>query len=542
MSDTDIFFDAPPIGEAVVAYFALPENCTVTGTTIEPAGEAYTGNLNRESFGTTVSPAGAGGASDIFIVDFHAFRTVIAVGLLNTGVTISSVYMWLGTNFFTTPTDGAINPDLLTNNPKTQYPYTYFDEVNTPKIKVQLSAALSPADFKEKFIVLGRSFPLNLRAKLGDEDSFWAAPGEFSKKASLPPLAESLNRLKEKGDYGESGIPLVLFSDAPGNVTVPVNAIGCRLEKILVEGNETAKVQLKASEPEEGNTGTVTAGIVLPGFNAGGAGTPAEEKVDTSEAVTLTSPPIGLPGSQIRLDQIGFDLEGVILSDFSVKVSPVFTAAIKLEPVADLSLHGFKLLLGKDVSADLQLLAEIQAAREGKPSADDVLASAPIEIDKTPLEQDSWVEVLFPEAVDLTAENIYWIVVKSKTGNAQWKGRLPTAGGAEEKTTGQFMYSKNAGLTWRNHIVSGFFMPTVEPSLVDNSRLLAVTFSIDGGTPKQMPVIYAKEVAQTETLTALNKTITLDDEGKIDLTLRVTARQAGIIRLSKVFVDYAMEL
>ena len=537
MSDMDIFYDTPPMGEAVVASILVPENGEIKSTDIELAGEAFIDNLNQEQFGTKVSPAGSGSSSDTFIVDFHAFRTILAVGLVNSSVTISEVYMWLGTNFFTSGSGGSINPNLLLNNPKTHLSYTYFDEVNTTKIKVKLSSSFSLDDFKVKFKVLGRSFPLNLRAKLGEEDPFWAAPGEFSKTTSLPPLAETLNRLKSQGNGSGDGIPLTLISDAPGNVTIRINTIDCHLEKVQLQGNETAKVQLKAGKPVK----------------------------NTLDPISLKSPPIGEPGSQIRLEHIGFDLEGVILSDFGVKVSPVFTAAVNIETPVDLTVQGFKLLLGKDVSPDLELLAEIQTERDGLPCADEVLVSSPIQVDHTTVEQDFWIEVLFEETIQLKTGKKYWLVLKSKTGSTQWKGYLDTDGDndPEKARPGRLKYSKNAGQTWQDHKVTGFFMLLSDPPRPKNKQILQVGFAFKEelviGTPQMeepvlLPVmgpgetvqengyVYVKEAAQTENPVVLDKVITLDNEGKIDLKLRIIGKQDGFIQLSNAFADYSIVL
>lgn len=489
-------------GETVVERFVIPEHTSVINTDLELAGEAFIGNLNQEQFGTTVSPAGSGSSSDTFIVDFHAFRTILAVGLVNSSVTISEVYMWLGTNFYTQKADGSIEPDLLNtgNVISTHHPYTYFTEVNTPKIKVILNASMTADEFKNKFEVKGRSFPLNLRAKLGDEDPFWASPGEFSKAASLPPLTETLNRLKSQGNGSENEIPLALISDGPGKVTVRKKEIGFHLEKIQLNENDTAKVSLEADNPVE---------------------------------VTLTSPSIGDPNSQILLEQVGFDMEGVILSDFGVKVSPVFSAAIKIEPPVDLKVQGFKVLLGNDVSPDLELFAEIQADQEGQPFADEVLGSAPIEVDQKTIEQDSWLEVNFEESIDLKTEKTYWLVLKSKTGTAEWKGYRQTPTGPTQ--IGGFKYTKNAGQTWQDHIVTGYFMLVSDPPQVDNQQFLPVIFEIEGTRQEN---VYVKEAVHSIDPIILNKQITLDDQGRINLILSVSSEHDGWIQLSKAFIDY----
>lgn len=489
-------------GETVIIDLTIPGFTSVKNTDIQLAGETFTGNLNREDFGTTVSPAGSGSSSNTFIVDFHAFRTVIGVSANVCSIPVESVYMWLGTNFFTKGTEASIIPDLLdtVNIISYQYPYTYkyFTEVNTPKIKVELNSELSLDEFKNNFEVLGRSFPLNLRAKLGDEDPFWAAPGEFSKTATLPPLAETLERLKSQGNGSEIEIPLVLISDAPGKVEVRKKEISYHLEKIQINDNDTAKVLLTAG---------------------------------SEETITFKSPPIGDPGAQIHLDRVGFEAGGVILSDMGVKVSPVFTAAIKIEPPEDITLRGFKVLLGKDVSPDLELFAEIQPDQEGEPAAEETLASSPIEVDHTTIEQDFWQEVNLEESIDLITEKSYWLVLKSKTGTAEWKGYLET----NTSQQGRFKYTKNAGQTWNDHKVTGYFMLISDPPQNHDLQQLQVTVGCEGTGPEE---VYIKEVSQPVKPVVPDKDINLDQEGKISVDLLFTGTHNGSIRLSGAFIDY----
>ena len=55
MNQNDTFFQDPPHGEHVVDRILIPEGATVVRTEVELAGASFIGNLNQESFGTTVS-------------------------------------------------------------------------------------------------------------------------------------------------------------------------------------------------------------------------------------------------------------------------------------------------------------------------------------------------------------------------------------------------------------------------------------------------------------------------------------------------------
>ncbi|MFX0194492.1 MAG: hypothetical protein ACFFCW_00095 [Candidatus Hodarchaeota archaeon] len=496
----DIFFQEPPLGEVVITEIPLPEDITVVSTEIELTGEPFVGDLNQESFGTTVSAVGGGGSSNEFVVDFHTFRTIVGVSTVVDNRSVTAVYMWLGTNFLTKSSDDGMKPNLLLNSPSTLSGTTYFEEVTTTKLRVQLNGTLSLQTFRDDFQVTGRSFPLNLRAKLGDEDPFWASPGEFSGRAMLPAFDEALNRLKSQGGNGENKIPLVLLSDAPGNVTVQSKKIGFRVEKVHVNGDEIAKFTLEA---------------------------------DRDVPINISSLPIGEPGDRIYLKQFGFDLQGVILSNLGVKVSPTFSAAIKVEPTIDLQVRGFKILLGKDVSSDLELFAEIQTDQDGRPLAEEVLASSPIQVDHKIIDRDFWLEVNFEESVELKTERAYWIVLKSKNGTAEWKAHLQKS----PAQIGEFKFTKNAGQTWQDHKVTGFVMLISDPPVRDTRKLLELQVEMPSTDVSR--TYHAQETAApVEFVLEEAITISLDDEGRINCTLLFGSAQNGFIELSRAFMNY----
>ena len=63
-----------------------------------------------------------------------------------------------------------------------------------------------------------------------------------------------------------------------------------------------------------------------------------------------------------------------------------------------------------------------------------------------------------------------------------------------------------------------------------------------GETVQENGYVYVKEAAQTENPVVLDKVITLDNEGKIDLKLRIIGKQDGFIQLSNAFADYSIVL
>ena len=59
---------------------------------------------------------------------------------------------------------------------------------------------------------------------------------------------------------------------------------------------------------------------------------------------------------------------------------------------------------GKDLSPDLELFAEIQSDRDGRPLAEEVLASSAIQVDHNVVDHDFWLEVNFEESIELKAK------------------------------------------------------------------------------------------------------------------------------------------
>jgi len=233
------------------------------------------------------------------------------------------------------------------------------------------------------------------------------------------------------------------------------------------------------------------------------------------------------------LSKLGFELEGVILSNIGVKISPTFCAAIKVEPPENLKVHGFKILLGRKLSSDLELFAEIQSDLDGRPFAEEVLASSPIEVDHKVVDQDFWLTVNFEESIELKNEKIYWMVLKSKNGTAEWKAYL-------QKTpaqSGEFMFTKNAGESWQDHKVTGFFMLMSDPPVSDAKQLFELKVEMASADVSQM--IHVQEVA-TPTQFTLEEpiSISLDDQGRINFMLFVSSGQNGFIQLSKASMNY----
>ena len=70
-------------------------------------------------------------------------------------------------------------------------------------------------------------------------------------------------------------------------------------------------------------------------------------EADKWVTINISSPAIGQGNSSISLNQLGLSLRGWFFRISGVKVSPTFSAAIKVEPPGDLQIHGFKILLGE---------------------------------------------------------------------------------------------------------------------------------------------------------------------------------------------------
>lgn len=386
-----------------------PASIRITGQPYSGALRNFAGVAVREATELVNADGAWGtnpGAQHGFILDFGGMRSMVRLLVDGTPFKFSLVLPWQGTDFapqslFPASAPGTATPSRSPHG--TGSLQVSLRGAESQKLYVQVYGDIALDDFLDGCVLETLVFPSNLRASVADRPAFWTHPGALQGETEIIGLADELSALA-------SGLPsalvpkLTLLSDAPGVIELP-DGIGSLLaEKSAAAswaGNPGTGVDLQAGVP-----GTFP--MLFP--------EPVNDKTWELRSLKLKATPKLAPWilEAITVDPAAGAAPPV---DASIRIDARLSAAQPFSISSPTELHGFGLLLAGVGDKEAELSVELLADDRGRPGAGPALATRMLKVAGA----SAWREALLEKPLNLAAGLGFWMVVKAKSGTAQWK-------------------------------------------------------------------------------------------------------------------------
>ncbi len=280
----------------------------------------------------------------------------------------------------------------------------------------------------------------NVGFDINDEPSGWRMPGFVEERTMTTDFAPMLNRMLETMEPEEDGsylFTLTFYTDSPGILFLNDIRLDCSfLTEISVFEEQLEDKTLVFDSIQQSQQTYVTIPIYA----------------------RVTSATLKIAGelSRERIANRCIDESGA----YSVVISSQYLVAQEIIPTQNLNVTRISLHAAKLVQ-DLEIEMELRPGHPDGQPLEEVIVSK--KLTGSDLAQTyGWIDIYFKD-LRLLSDNSYWLVLKTKKGEANWHADVKSPCG------GMLRYSKDGGKSWSNHHMDGLFkvfylMEAYEPS------------------------------------------------------------------------------
>ena len=509
-------FHGVPVGSHVDPSLSV----TVTGRPFRGTLDHLAGAKVTESpvvYGGNGAPGGTGKA---YIVDFGVSLSVLELHMIDpdrSGVPgITLVLPWLGTDFSPKAVFGA-QPD----NPPLPVPTNGSVTVGLPgiestKLLVQVDGTTLTADtFATHCRINLATFPTNVRASLNGRLPFWTKPGPLRNPQTAAGFVQDLNTLLASLT-APADVILQLTADVPGVLGIgewnPPPGGVVHTAAARWGGQATTQVALTALEP-------VPVTIPFP------VGSPALV-TDLSLRQGGAFPPwrsypaqaTGAPG------------------DLGLRVDANFSVARRLELGGAASVYGVTLAI-RTPPADAQLHLEIQPEAGGLPASGKPISAADVAVAGAAGGAVAWTQVLFAAPAAIADGKTVWVVVKAKTGTAEW------VAAPEPSASATHTVVATEGGAWDDYPPVSGGSPVAQlrvlrrPFPAENTPLLDLAWTSPPGPTVQADVGTTTAAASLQA-PADGAPALVPAGGNVTVVVTITARSTGTLSIKGATLAY----
>jgi hypothetical protein len=280
----------------------------------------------------------------------------------------------------------------------------------------------------------------NVGFDVNDEPSGWRRPGFIDERTMTTDFAPLLNRMLETMEPQEDGtylIDLSFYTESPGILLMNDLRIDCSFLTSIQLFEEDLETKILAFDSIQQRQETY---INLP-THAKILGATLKVRGDLSRE---------------RIANRSIDESDV----YGVVISGQYLIAQEIVPTQNLNVTRISLHLAR-LTTDLEIDVEIRPGHPESQPLDEVIKTKTLS-GKELAQTYEWVDIEFTD-LTLMADQSYWVVLKSKKGEANWHADVKSPCG------GMLRYSKDGGKNWTNHNMDGLFkvfymMEAYEPS------------------------------------------------------------------------------